>query len=168
MAIGEQYLAQERQAEARFNAISERIIGLTPWGAFYPLMKAGADIGEGMIPRKVCTYKGRIVEVAKSEHGKWVQSFIRPAHEHAGKAFSQGDWWRGIIGLSGHGWIPNIIEQQNAVCSQITPNEFLMAFHKTYQTQQSERQAGVVAEMGALALIVVVIVVLIGIYLRFK
>ena len=158
MAISEQQLAQEKQAERRFNAISERVIGLTPWGQFYPLMKAGADLGEGMIPRKVCTHNGRIVEVAKSEAGKWAQSFIRPAHEHASKAFSQGDFWRGVVGLTGHGWIYNIQEQRNANCSEITPNEFLMVYNKTVQGKLRQRDATTMAQMGALVIIVLTIV----------
>ena len=161
MAISEEQLAKERKAERRFNAISERVIGLTPWGQFYPLMKMGADIGEGMIPRRVCTHKGRIVEVAKSEAGQWAQSFIRPAHEHASKAFSQGDFWRGVVGLTGHGWIYNIQEQQNAVCSEITPNEFLMAYRKTVEGKLRERDATTMAQMGALAVIVLTMVAVI-------
>lgn len=161
MAISEEQLAKERKAEAAFNAISERVIGLFPWGQFYPLMKAGADLGEGMIPRRVCTYKGRIVEVATSKAGKWAQSFIRPAHEHAGKAFSQGDFWRGVVGLSGHGWIYNIKEQQNAKCSEITPNEFLSVYHKTAQGKLRQAQETLITEMGVLTIVVLVILAVI-------
>jgi len=117
---------KEQLAEQKYNKISEKIIGATPWGQFYGIMKAGADIGEGLLNHEVCIAPdGRILNVAKKKSGKVIQAFIRPAHEHATKAFSQKKWGRGIVGLVGFGWIPNLIEQKKASCFGITPEEFL-------------------------------------------
>lgn len=122
---------EEKNREQQFNQIAEKIIGTQPWGKFYGLMKTAADTGEGMIKHQICVSPdGREIEVAKTLKGKIVKSFIRPAHEHAAKAFSQKKYGEGIIGILGFGWIPNLIKQRRATCGIITPNDFLLEARK--------------------------------------
>lgn len=126
MALTPEQLAKERKAEAQYNKIAEKIIQTQPWGQFYGLMKGAADFGEGMIKHQVCIAPdGRPISVAKTKHGRVLKSFIRPAHEHATKAFSQKKFGRGIVGLFGFGWIPNLVEQRRATCLDVVPSEFI-------------------------------------------
>ena len=128
--VSEEQLAKEKRIEQQFNKVSEKVIGMTPWGAFYGLMIAASRAGEGMFQHKICIDKdGRPVEVGKSVAGRWVKSFIRPAHEYAAEAFSQKKFGQGAVHLLGHGWIINIVKQRRLKknCDEllITPDEFI-------------------------------------------
>jgi hypothetical protein len=123
--------AKEREAERKYNALSEAIIATQVWGQFYGIMRAGADLGEGLLKHEVCIAPdGSIVKVAKRKAGKWIQSFIRPAHEHFAKSAGKKKWGRALVGLAGFGWIPNMIEQKKAKCFGITPAEFFAVVEK--------------------------------------
>jgi hypothetical protein len=126
MSYDPELLAKEQRKEKSFNAVAEAIINEQPWGKFYGLMKGASDLGEGLLPHRVCLDKqGRILKVYKGKAGRWVGAFIRPAHEHAAKAFSQKKYGRGVLGLMGFGWIPNLIEQKKANCVEVVPEDFL-------------------------------------------
>lgn len=127
--VSEEQLAKERRIAKQFDAVSEKVIGMTPWGAFYGLMISASRAGEGMFEHRVCIdpKDGRPVEVARSVAGRWVKSFIRPAHEYASEAASQKKWGQAAVHMAGHGWIINILKQRRlkSNCLEITPDEFI-------------------------------------------
>lgn len=120
MAVGTQ---QQQQNEALINQISESIIKLTPFGAYYQYMKAASTMGEGMLPHKFCTDKdGKTVKVYKGDFSKVVGSFIKPVHEQFATSLSQGEYLRSIVDLMGFGGFWNLHEQKTAVCFEVRPD----------------------------------------------
>lgn len=136
MAVGTQ---QQQQNEALINQISEAIIKLTPFGAYYGYMKAASSLGEGMLPHKFCTDKdGKTVKVYKGDFSKVVGSFIKPVHEQAAQAFSQGEYLRGLVDLMGFGGFWNLHEQKTATCFEVRP-DLLINTVKTFVRDQMSK-----------------------------
>lgn len=133
MAVGTQ---QQQQNEALINQISESIIKLTPFGAYYQYMKAASAMGEGMLPHKFCTDKdGKTVKVYKGDFSKVVGSFIKPVHEQAAASFSQGEYLRGIVDLMGFGGFWNLHEQKTATCFEVRPDALINTVKAFVQDQ---------------------------------
>lgn len=120
--------AKELKREKDYNKAAEFIISKTAWGKFYGLMRGASKLGEGLIPHKICIGKdGRILKIYKSVAGKWVGSFLKPAHEQAARDFSRKKYGRGILDLVGFGSFIDAHEQAKAKCIEITPNNILKA-----------------------------------------
>jgi len=126
MALTQAQIAEEQRKEAAFDKLSVQIIGMTAWGKFYPLMRAAAAMGEGAIPHKVCLdSSGRNLTVYNSNTGKIIGKFLKPMHEYAAADFSQGNYVWGVLDLLGWGMIHQMVEQNNAICVSVIPNDVL-------------------------------------------
>jgi hypothetical protein len=123
-----QQIQKEREAEARYNKVATQVISKTAWGKFYGLMRAASAAGEGSIPHKICVDKeGRILKIYKSKAGKWIGSFLKPAHEQAARDFSRKKYGRGILDMLGFGSFLDAHDQKKAKCFVTTPNNVLKA-----------------------------------------
>ena len=126
-------IKQEQKKEAAYNKLAETVISKTTWGKFYGLMRMASKAGEGAIPHKVCIGKdGRILKIYKSKAGKWVGSFLKPAHEQAARDFSRKKYGRGVLDMVGFGSFLDAHDQMTATCIIVTPNQVLKA--KTKKT----------------------------------
>lgn len=124
--LTEKELKAERANEKKINYISEQIIAKTAWGKFYGLMRMASKAGEGMIPHKVCIDKqGRILKIYKSDAGKWVGSFLKPAHEQLARDLSRKKYGRAMLDMLGFGSFADVHDQKTAKCFIIRPNQVL-------------------------------------------
>lgn len=130
--LSQKQLAEEKAREKRTNKISEAIITKTAWGKFYGLMRGASKMGEGMVKHKVCIDKnGRVLKIYKSKAGKWVGTFLKPAHEQMARDFSQKKYGRGMLDMLGFGSFIDHHEQKKAKCFVFKPNELLEKKHIT-------------------------------------
>lgn len=127
MALTAEQLQKERDNEAKLNELSDKIIGYTPFGQLYPLMRLAASIGEGSIPHKICVdADGRTVTVYKGTAGKLVGSWLKPTHEYITNYLSKGDYLNALLSTQGWwGQMKNYEAQKKATCITITPNEII-------------------------------------------
>lgn len=127
MAVTAQQIAAEKANEAKLNQLSDQIIGYTPFGQLYPLMKLASQTGQGAIPHKICIgADGRTVKVYKGTAGQLIGSFLKPTHEYITKYLSQGDFLKALAATTGiYGQIQDFQDQKNATCITITPNEIV-------------------------------------------
>ena len=117
---------QEQKREKVYNKLSETVISKTAWGKFYGLMRLASATGEGMIPHKICVDKdGRILKIYKSKAGKWVGSFLKPAHEQASRDFSRKKYGRGFLDMIGFGSFLDARDQKTAKCFTLKPNDLV-------------------------------------------
>ena len=124
-------IQQEQKNEGSINKLSEKIISKTAWGKFYGLMRGAAAAGEGAIPHMVCVDKnGRILRIYKSKAGKWIGTFLKPAHEQMARDVSQKKYGRGLLDMLGFGSFIDHHEMKNARCFKLRPNDILKAQHK--------------------------------------
>jgi hypothetical protein len=116
-------LAEEKSREKNYNKISEFIISKTAFGKFYGLMRMASKAGEGMIKHKICIDKnGRILKIYKSKTGKWIGTFLKPAHEMMSRDLSQKKYGRAVLDLFGFGGFIDHKEMKHAKCFIIKPN----------------------------------------------
>jgi len=148
--LSRQELAEERKHEASINKLSETIISKTAWGKFYGLMRSASKFGEGAIPHKVCLDKdGRILKIYKSNAGKWVGTFLKPAHEQMARDLSHHKYGRGMLDMLGFGSFIDHHEMKHAHCFTLTPNAVLkhhakkIASHKMGYYNKNEHYEGV-------------------------
>lgn len=124
--LSQKELQAEKANEKKINYLSEQIINKTAWGKFYGLMRMASKAGEGMIPHKICVDKnGRILKIYKSDAGKWVGSFLKPAHEQMARDFAQKKYGRAFLDMVGFGSFIDVHEQKTAKCFIIRPNQIL-------------------------------------------
>lgn len=124
--LTQEQLRAERENEAKINKLSEQVISKTAWGKFYGLMRGASKMGEGMIPHKVCIDKdGRILKIYKSKAGKWVGSFLKPAHEQMARDFARKKYGRALLDMVGFGSFVDAHEQMKAKCFIIRPDQVL-------------------------------------------
>lgn len=124
--LTQEQLATERANEKKINYLSEQVISKTAWGKFYGLMRMASKAGEGMIPHRVCIDKnGRVLKIYKSKAGKWVGSFLKPAHEQMARDFSQKKYGRGLLDMVGFGSFIDVHDQKTAKCFIIHPDQVL-------------------------------------------
>lgn len=140
MSLTQEQIAQEQMSEKQFNQLSEQVIGKTPWGQFYGLMKGAANAGEGMLKHQVCLDKsGRNIKVYKGA-GKVVGAFLKPSHEYTMQYISRKEWGKAALSLTGlYGQLQSIKDQRQAMkggCITVIPNEILRL-----QRQKEAREA---------------------------
>lgn len=149
MALTQEQIAQEKANEAKLNKLSDEIIGKTPFGKLYPLMRLAASIGEGAIPHKICvSADGREVTVYKGEAGKVVGAWLKPTHEYVTMYASRGEYGKAIASVFGiYGQLTQIQEQKKATCFTVTPNQIvnLVKSVPSYDPNTGQRRAGYVA-----------------------
>lgn len=128
--LSKDQLKAERTKEAKINKLSETVISKTAWGKFYGLMRGASKMGEGMIKHKICVDKdGRILKIYKSKAGKWVGTFLKPAHEQMARDFSKKKYGRGLLDMVGFGSFIDHHEMKTAKCFTIRPDEILKKEH---------------------------------------
>lgn len=124
--LSKKELEQERKREANYNKLSEQVISKTAWGKFYGLMRLASATGEGAIKHKICIDKnGRILKIYKSKAGKWVGSFLKPAHEQASRDLSQKKYGRAFLDMVGFGSFLDVRDQMKAKCFTMRPNDLV-------------------------------------------
>lgn len=129
--VSKAQLAAEKKRELLFNSLSKKIIGKTPWGKFYGLMRMAAAAGEGKLKHKVCIGKdGRVLKIYKSKFGKWIGSFLKPAHEQAARDFAKKKYGRGLLDLAGFGSFLDWHDQKHAKCYVFKPNDLVKPEHR--------------------------------------
>lgn len=127
MALTKEQLAAEKANEAKLNQLSDQIIGYTPFGQLYPLMKMASQAGQGAIPHKICVdADGRSVKVYKGTTGQLIGSFLKPTHEYVTKYIAQKEYGKAFAASFGlFGQLTDVKNQQSATCITITPNEIV-------------------------------------------
>lgn len=119
-------LRTEKNREAVYNKAAQVIINQTAWGKFYGYMRSAAARGEGAIPHKVCLdADGRDVTVYKSDAGKWIGAFLKPAHEMAARDIARKKYGRAFLDMIGFGAFLDYRDQKNAKCIVLYPNQIL-------------------------------------------
>lgn len=134
MALTLEQIAKEKQNEAKLNQLSEKVIGMTGWGKFYPLMKIASQAGQGLTPHKVCiSADGREVTVYKDGVSK-VATWFKPAHEYATAYASQGKWGKATLAILfpvTYGQTEDLKKQKSATCTIVIPNEVVDLVNNT-------------------------------------
>lgn len=124
--VSKAQLEQEKKREALFNNLSKKIIGKTPWGKFYGLMRMAASYGEGHLKHKVCIGKdGRVLKIYKSKGGKFIGAFLKPAHEQAARDFGRKKYGRAFLDMVGFGSFLDWHDQKHAKCYIFKPNDLV-------------------------------------------
>lgn len=145
MALTAEQLAQEKANEAKLNQLSDQIIGKTPFGQLYPLMKLAASVGEGAIPHKICvSADGREVKVYKGDAGKLVGAFLKPTHEYITMYLARKEYGQALASAFGlYGQLKSAQEQKKATCFTYTPNEIinLVKSVPSYDPNTGQRRA---------------------------
>ena len=124
--LSKKELAEEKKREKTYNKASEFIIKKTAFGKFYGLMRLASKTGEGMIKHKICIDKnGRILKIYKSKTGKWIGTFLKPAHEMMSRDLSQKKYGRAILDLFGFGGFIDHREMKHAKCFVVKPDQLV-------------------------------------------
>ena len=124
--LSKKELAEEKKREAKLNKLSEKVISKTAFGKFYGLMRMASKFGEGKIKHKICVDKnGRILKIYKSKAGKFIGSFLKPAHEQMARDFSQKKYGRGFLDMVGFGSFLDFRDMKKAKCFIVKPNDLV-------------------------------------------
>jgi hypothetical protein len=167
--LTQEQIAKEQMSEKQFNQLSEQVIGATPWGQFYGLMKGASNAGEGMLKHQVCLDKnGRNIKVYKGA-GKVVGAFLKPSHEYTMQYISRKEWGKAALSLTGlYGQLQSIKEQrqtQRGGCITVIPDEIIALQKQKEARLAAQRAAGVPEkkqmDVRTFALIVIGIIVVI-------
>ena len=139
-------IEKEKNREQEFNKISDKIIGVMPFGKFYGLMQTASKMGDSMLKKSICIDPdGRIVASYKNDIGKIMGAWLKPQHEIMTENLAKKKYGKAFLGS-----IPIVGQivrandqkklQKKGMCFNMTIEEFMAEQKKREDLEKAKLQ----------------------------
>jgi hypothetical protein len=134
---------QEQSQYNQYNSISNQVIGKTPFGQFYGLMRGAATLGEGALKHKVCFNEdGSEVKVYNTRTNRLLGAFMRPTHEYVQEYLAKKSYGEAFLASLGvYGQMKAVKNAERATCIEVIPNDIIAEQNRRDKEESDKKQS---------------------------